>query len=481
MSSRGIGSQRPRIAVEPDRAYTDGSQAAELCAAFGFALDEWQRLVLGSWLARDESDAFVSSACGLSVPRQNGKNAVLEARELYGIAVIGERILHTAHRVDTARKSFLRLASFFERPGNEELAAMVVSIRRTNGQESISLANGGSIEFSSRVNGGARGSTYDAVAFDEAQELTDDQMESILSTMAAAPLGNRQLVYTGTPPSPVSPGTVFRRVRSQAVKGEDPRISWHEWSVEEPGDVSDRARWYEANPALGIRLDEGFTERELRTLSPDGFARERLGWWSESAQGPNAVIGAAAWEACRVEPTASGPGDRIAYGVKFSPDGSSYALSAAVACRDRPAPFVECLAFEGLSRGVGPLASWLHERKGSAAVVVIDGKANSGALYQKLMELGFPRRAAMIASPSDACAAASTFVSRVDGGEVAHAGQEGLTRSALAAQRRPIGSHGGWGFGSGGGFGCEPVESAALALWGVLTTKRNPSRKLKVG
>ena len=64
-------------------------------------------------MGRDD-DKFTSSTCGLSVPRQNGKNALLEMRELYGLCVLGERILHTSHAVKTSAEAFRRYSSFFE-------------------------------------------------------------------------------------------------------------------------------------------------------------------------------------------------------------------------------------------------------------------------------------------------------------------------------------------------------------------------------
>ena len=412
------------------------------------------------------------------MPRQNGKNAILEARELYGLAVLGEKILHTAHRVDTARKSFLRLVKYFEGPGaSPDLAEMVVSIRKTNGQESITLSNGGSIEFSSRVNGGARGSTYDVVVFDEAQELTDDQMEAIMSTMAAAPSGNRQLIFTGTPPSPVSPGTVFRKKRKTALSGDDKRCCWHEWSVAEVGDVSDKERWYETNPGMGIRLDEDFTESELNTLSREGFARERLGWWSDEAGG-NPALSKTKWAECEANPApAPTDGERVAYGVKFSADGQSYALSAAAKPKDGPV-LVECLEVGTTSNGTTALANWIIERKNVCAVCVIDGKSNTATLERKLLDGGFPRRGIKVASPAEVIAAASMTKDAVDEGALIHSGQPTLTESAVAAQKREIGSGGGWGFGDGE-VPCGPIESASLALWGVKTTKRRPGRKAR--
>lgn len=480
MSCTRTGSQEPRILIEPQRASTDGDDAVWLAEACGLKLDEWQRLVVVSWLGRDEADKWASISCGLSVPRQNGKNAILEAVEIYCLAVLGEKILHTAHRVDTARKSFLRLVKYFEGPAaNPDLAEMVTCIRKTNGQESITLSNGGSIEFSSRVNGGARGSTYDRVIFDEAQELTDDQMEAIMSTMAASPSGNRQLLFTGTPPSPVSPGTVFRGKRDTALEGNDKRCSWHEWSVAEIGDVADKERWYQTNPGMGIRLDEDFTEAELNTLSKEGFARERLGWWSDD-EGGNPALSKTKWEECYT-PNPSKPSDRdkIAYGVKFAPDGRGFAISAAVKSPDGTV-LIECIEAGELAKGVGPIADFCIARSNKCALLVIDGKSNTAALERKLLDGGFPKRAYRIASPSDVCAAASMLKDALDEGAVAHAGQPGLTDSAVAAQKRDIGKDGGWGFGDGK-RPCAPIESASLAHWGVRTTKRNPARKMRCG
>jgi hypothetical protein len=110
-----------------------------LSSAYGLAPDVWQAQVLEDWLARSgRGGKFASLTCGLAVPRQNGKNAILEMRELFGMVQLGEKFLHTAHEVKTARKAFLRLASFFENTRKwPEMADLVKDIRRTNGQEAI--------------------------------------------------------------------------------------------------------------------------------------------------------------------------------------------------------------------------------------------------------------------------------------------------------------------------------------------------------
>jgi hypothetical protein len=458
--------------------YSDGDDACDLVASFNLVCDKWQHDVVEAWLKRSQDDKFVATQCGLSVPRQNGKNEILIVREMYGLLCIGEQILHTAHRVDTARKSFLRLVNFFENPKYPELKDMVLQIRRTNGQEAIRLKNNASIEFSSRVNGGARGSTYDVVVFDEAQELTDDQMESIMSTMAAAPLQNRQMLFTGTPPSPVSPGTVFRRTRKSALEGKNKHIVWHEWSVEEIGDISDKTRWYDTNPALGVRLDEEFTEDEFNTMKVDGFARERLGWWGGET-GANCVFKKADWLACAVEDLPDGDEkDVLAYGVKFTPDAQHVALSVAVK-NPNYSTIVECLEYRPIISGIGWLADWICERKNKCAVCVIDGRSYTATLKQKLEEGGFPQRGIVVATPETVIASAQMFYDAVIARELMHISPTNLDDSVISAQKRQIGSNGGWGFGSGL-FDCALVESVSLAFWGVKTTKRKPGRKMRL-
>ncbi|MBQ2597533.1 MAG: hypothetical protein II581_06495, partial [Oscillospiraceae bacterium] len=54
--------------------------------------------------------------------------------------------------------------------------------------------------------------------------------------------------------------------------------------------------------------------------------------------------------------------------------------------------------------------------------------------------------------------------------------QDPLRESAVSAVKRKIG--GGWGF---GGDNSAPIEAAALALWGVKTTKRDPTKKMRIG
>ena len=171
-----VGSQVPRHRVAAAYSVSAGGDAGELGRAYGLTPDPWQQQVLDDWLAVGGNGRLASGVCGVFVPRQNGKNAILEVVELFKATIQGRRILHTAHELKSARKAFMRLRSFFENERQfPDLYRMVKSIRATNGQEAIVLHHPdcatfekkcgcpgwGSVEFVARSRGSARGFTVD--------------------------------------------------------------------------------------------------------------------------------------------------------------------------------------------------------------------------------------------------------------------------------------------------------------------------------
>ena len=474
------GSQEPRIKVEPQRTSTDGTDAAVLMAEYGYQLDEWQELVLDCWLGRDEAGRYNVTSAGLSLPRQNGKNVCLEAREFFGLVVNGEKILHTAHQVRTSKKSFRRLASMFTDTRHPEVTDLVKAIRYTNGEESIELLNGGSIEFSARSRQAARGfDGISLVVYDEAQELTDDQVEAIMATLSASATGTRQLIYTGTPPYPGCPGDVFRRRRTACIEEAGKHDCWHEWSVAADSianiNVSDTDLWYMTNPALGIRLDEEFTAEEMRSMSKDGFARERLGWWTPVAKHQlDYAIDKDTWNACKsTEPKPEG---KTAYGVKFSADGSTVALCGAVIPGNGPAR-ISLIELRPTGQGIGWLADWLNERYRKASCVVIDGRNGVDVLVERIADTWRVKGSVIRPTSKDMIAATGTLTNALNERSVTwfHQ-QETLNDSAITSVKRSLG--GGWCF---GGDNSAPIEAASLALWGAQNSKRNPNKVMRIG
>lgn len=475
-----IGSQEPRIKVEPHRTFTDGADAALLMDEYGYKLDDWQKIVIDCWLGKDESGRYNVTSAGLALPRQNGKNVCLEAREFFGLVINGEKILHTAHQVRTSKKSFRRLSAMFTDKNHPEITDIVKNIRYTNGEECIELDNGGMIEFSARSRQAARGfDGISLVVFDEAQELTDDQIEAIMSTLSASATGTRQIVYTGTPPYPGCPGEVFRRRRNICLTDAGRYDAWHEWSVGgktiEDINVSDTALWYMTNPALGIRLSEDFTTEECRTMSADGFARERLGWWSPIlVENNNKALDKDAWNACVSDKEK--PDGKTAYGVKFSADGSEVSLAGAVIGTDGISR-ISLIKHETTAKGIKWLSDWLNMREKSACCVVIDGRNGVDVLIERISDTWRYKNSVIRPSSKDIVSAAGLLNTEVNEHTLTwYKLQEDLNDSAINAIKRPIG--GGWGF---GGDNSTPIEACSLALWGVKNSKRDPTKKMRIG
>lgn len=475
-----LGSQEPRVRVEPQRSFTDGQDAAILMQEYGCTLDEWQQSVLNCWLGRDENGNYNVTSAGLALPRQNGKNVCLEAREFYGLVVDGERILHTAHQVRTSKKSFRRLAAMFTDKRHPEVTDIVKQIRYTNGEECIELTNGGTIEFSARSRQAARGfDGISLVVYDEAQELTDDQVEAIMATLSASATGTRQIIYTGTPPYPGCPGEVFRRRRAISMSDPGRHDCWHEWSVDAASvseiNVSDVSLWYMTNPALGTRLSEDFTAEELRTMSADGFARERLGWWAPIVEHKiEYAIPFDVWDACKSEEPK--PDGKTAYGVKFSADGATVSLCGAVIPEEGPAR-ISLIETESTGQGIKWLSDWLNARYKKASCVVIDGRNGVDVLIERIADVWRMRGSIIRPSTKDVIAAVSNLTNALNEQNVTwYYAQDALRESAVNANKRPIG--GGWGF---GGENSTPIEACALALWGASVSRRDPNKEMRIG
>ena len=431
---------------------------------------EWQRRVVEPWVAVDDDGLWAATTCGLSVPRQNGKTlGTIAARVVYGMLARNEMIVYTSHAQTTSTETFEGIRDIFE---SRRLKRYVKAVRSALGREAIFLKSGARIKFFARTRNGGRGKHGDLLIFDEAQELTDVQQASFQPSISASE--NPQTIYLGTPPDENAPGEVFRRIRDKALDGE-PRRAWAEWSVDEVGDVSDRVRWYATNPSLGSLILESSVEAECGNFAPDKFARDRLGWWSNTAEQLEHPISRDDWAACQTdEPPADGI---MGVGAKFSPDGKRISLAVCL----RPAlgsPYIEVVASKSTQRGTRWLSDWLLKRKRKIASVAIDGRRGE-RVVQNLRDGGFVKRAIHKTTSGDVARACSMLVDAVDSHEIEHYGQPDLDEAATTCVRRSIGKDG-FGFDDTDTGDSTLIEACALAYLEAMTTKRRPGRKAVV-
>lgn len=465
-----IGRQTPTHLIEPSYSTSEWEDCHAINAAGGLNLLEWQDLILRGWLSHNSLGRWAAQTCGGSVARQNGKTlGLVVPRCTYGMIVHAEQIIYTSHLQKTSTETFESIANFFDQ---KKLKKYVKDIKTALGREQVILNNGARIKFLARTRNGGRGQHGDLLIFDEALELDSDSQASFLPAISASQ--NPQTVYVSTPPTDKSACGVFYTIRQRALSRESERTAWFEWSVDEIGDVRDKARWYETNPSLGILIQESTIEAECEQMDASTFARERLGMWSDPNNGYETVIDIDDWNACLNEhPTKDGI---CVYAVKFSPDGSTGSLAACYKPQDGN-PFVFVVDNRSMSSGLEWFERTITDNYEKAAQIVIDGQSNAQALTDRLLTNGVPHRTIIRPRSGDVVAACSWLSNAVKERKITHYGQDALTASATRTMKRRIGNLGGWGFQSTDEADATLIESCALAYWGAMTTKRKPGRK----
>lgn len=471
-SRRGklLGKQEPSVRVAPEYQQTDGMDAAKILRTGGLILDPWQADAMCDWMAMTPWGKWISRTCGGSVARQNGKSGLVEGRAEAGMLMYNEQVLYTAHLQKTSTETFEEMAGFFDTP---KLRKYVKDIKTALGREQIILKSGARVKFLARTRNGGRGQHGDLLIFDEAQELDENQQASFLPAISASL--NPQTIYVGTPPDPTAVGTVFRGIREKAIAGETKTTSWFEFSVPEIGDVTDRKRWVDTNPALGRRIMESTIEGECEQMDPDMFARERLGWWTPVVVTKlDYAIPADVWDACGSMEMK--PEGKTAYGVKFSADASEVCLCGAVIPKEGPAR-VSMIERQPTGIGIQWLADWLSARYDKASCVVIDGRNGVDVLIEKIAPTWRMKGSIIRPGVKEMIAAVGTLTDAVNERSVTwYKEQTDLRDSAVTSIKRKIG--GGYGF---GGDNSIPIEAAALALYGAKTAKRDPTKVMRIG
>lgn len=463
--SKRIGSQTPTQSLFLPYKDTLSGEAVMLYQESGRTAYEWQINLLNEILAINEDGLWTHMKFGYSIPRQNGKNEVVAIRELIGLNK-GERMLHTAHRTTTSAAAFNRLLAVMEESGMEEKTHF--NKIKAIGRESIELIGGGRIDFRTRTSTGGLGESFDLLVIDEAQEYTDDQESALMYTIAASQ--NPQTLYCGTPPTPISSGTVFTFLRNSALDGSSVDTGWAEWSVQEMSDMRDVDLWYQTNPSLGLRLSERNVQSEVRDDDID-FNIQRLGLWIQYNQ--KSAISENEWKELQVSSLPKLKGKMFA-GIKYGHDGTNVALSIAVKTDDNKI-FVESIDCRSLRNGNGWIINFL--KQANVQEVVIDGAAGQNILADDMKEAGL--RKPILPTVKEIIISNSTFEQALFQENIQHTGQPSLYQVVTNCEKRNIGTNGGFGYRSQvEEFDVSLMESMILAHWACANAK--PVKKQKI-
>lgn len=330
-----LGTQEPRILYSPEGITDAGDDAIDLAEAFGLVLDPWQRLVLREALKEREDGTWAASEVGLMVSRQNGKGSILEAVELYGLLLGGERlILHTAHEFKTAKEAMRRLAQLLEAHGAEHGVKYKTS--STNGLEGIEIIGGSNsgarVMFQTRTKGAGLGLTADRVICDEAMIISPESIQALMFTTSARP--NTQIWYTGSAVDQrIHIGCeVFGSARARALKGIGTRLCYIEFSADEKADPTKIETALQANPAAGRRISIEDIQTEcdmfgaMDNMRAYGVQRLGIGDWPALGE-TRSEIPKDKWLTFKnLEPELVGPNVVALY---RAPEGGPWAIAAA--------------------------------------------------------------------------------------------------------------------------------------------------------
>lgn len=495
-----IGHQRPRICHTPPEGvdFGLGQEAVELAAVAGLKLDDWQQWALIQACAVKPNDTYYNPytdrmepkwaafEVGMVVSRQNGKGSWLEARELAGLFLFGERtIVHSAHQFDTSKEHFIRILELLE--GVPDFDREIDKVTRSHGDEGVLLKSGQRLRFRTRTKGGGRGWSPDFIALDEAMYLTADQVGALMPSLSARP--NPQIYYTGSAGDKDS--TQFGRVRARAILGvkdsngvrqPDPRLFFAEWSIDGCTDLClprcdehDRPDTVEsfakANPGLGIRISVEHVESERRSMDPETFAQERLSVGDWPVEGDQwGVISEEAWRR-RIDDTSEiKPGSIKVLGIDTSPNRE---FSSIAVCGDNGACLHVEITSDEIRTDHRAGADWVVRRvkeiwdRVKPDAVVIDRRSPAGAFIDELDNRGVTVIVPTTSEVGDGCGSFTSGVQPRKGevADIVHIDQLDLNEAVAGADKRPVGDKWGWDK-KNSATDITPLVAATLAAWG---------------
>jgi len=494
------GTQQPRLFTAPATAVsTAGQEAIDLAARAGLVLDPWQQYVLNQAMAEDDEGRWAAFEVCVNVPRQNGKGALIEARELWGLFIGGEElILHSAHEFKTAKSAFKRIERLIRRC--PDLLKRVKTFRQTVGEEAVELHDGRTLRFIARSKGSGRGFTGDCNILDEAMILGDEAMDALLPTMAA--VDDPQIWYLGSAgigaPS-VQLGRLRRRVETALETGvPDASLAYMEWSISphvkecvkgctEHDDADSDEAILKANPSTGYRLSLAKSRNERTTLSPAGYARERLGVGEYPSEEGDAwsVIGKDVWEA--LADGDSAVEDPVVFAIDVTPERSH--ASICVAGRNGEVVHVEVVDNR-------PGTDWVAKRtrelaeKWAPRCIVIDLGSPAGSLIGDVTDAlkvdpdieddEEPRLLAPIVQMKtrDVVQAVGQFYDAVAAGRIVHLGQAPLATALAGARKRDLGEAWAWAR-RGVGVDITPLVGVTNARWGLFVEIEEPEEEVE--
>lgn len=432
------------------------------CFEFGVRFRPWQpdvgRLILAK--RADGKYAATIGGTGLSIPRQVGKTFLVGAI-VFALCLLFPKltVIWTAHRLRTAEETFGKMQVFAKR---RRIKPHIAKVVLGSGEEEIQFVNGSRILFGARERGFGRGfDEVDVLIFDEAQILTDAALDDMIpATNQSRQKAGALLLFMGTPPKPTDPGEVFRRMRTEALTGEDDDTGWVEFGADAdftptaapaPLTGADWAQVEKANPSYPEDTPREAILRMRKKLGPESFLREGLGIWDEDAR--TGVL--PGWSR---RFTRDAPPEPVAIGLSVSLDLEWGSIGAAGV---RPDDRVHADAVERRPGSTWLISEAKRIQDEWQCAVVVDEKCPDADLIPSLEDAGVNVTVAKLAEVVEAC----SWLSRANkDDQIRHGNTTELNDAIERAAWRMVGDRKLWGRKQSAGD-ISMLEAVNLAAW----------------
>jgi hypothetical protein len=539
-----LGSTTPRLMTQPLVRGKKGpcgcGCALTPATSLGFSLIKFAEDVVGAkllpwqrWLAihafetvhRGGKRVFRYRTILILVARQNGKTTFVELKNLWKMCVLQvPLIIGTAQKIDVAEESWQKALEIME--SVPELAAELAEVSMQNGKKHFRLHNGARWKIEPATRGGGRGLSGDDVNLDELREHKGwESWGAVTKTTMARPNAqiwamtnagdDRSVVLNSVQQSARAAAAAIDKLfetvpaaadleHELAAAGIDTTLGLFEWSV--PDDVkctcrrvsgrphaadcqlSDRALWAMANPALGYG---GLTEAALASAmatDPEGIFRTECLCQRVPDLG-GLVIDPAVWAAL-ADPTSVPNLAAVTFAVDVTPSGDYASISSYSIGVDDDGRAVGHVELVDHRPGIAWVAERLSVLKAryNPVAITLDRRSPAGALVVDLDKFDIKPQALMrievydndtgetheaelwergglfIPAMSDVTAGCGQFVEAVRAGTFRHIDQLPLTTAVANGKPVPRSDAWAWGRRAAGGD-ISPLVAATLARY----------------
>lgn len=463
---RLTGRQEPAEQSSFDGDEDQGDRAAKLAKRIGMRMLPWQWIALRKILSRRGDGLWTHPDVVLICPRQGGKTLIIIVRILFGLFFLNEQIIYSAQRWVTAEAVFKRLKAIIERRPSlyRRLAKDPTS---SSSRAEIVLKSGASVALGVRSGDLGRGlDRIDLVVFDEAYNLTEDEVGALAGSQLASP--SSQTIYASTAPvQDKHPNChVLAGMRRLGLAGA-PDLYFAEWRAPEGMSRDEPETHRLANPSYGViqkaRDLERIRQKATSLPALALFDADYLGWGDYPVEASEIapIISADAWsELTDDAPDLTGA---CALALDRSPDRQTWALAAAQRTTGGQI-HLEVGKFETATNSemtayiASVVADW------NPSVLVIDQKSAAAVLRPHLAEAGI---AVEMTNAPQMAAACGGLLDDALARHLSHAGQQILADAVASVTKRDM---------PGGGFAWDrakdgsiaPLVACTLAHWGLL-------------